>query len=262
MNLAPRRRRRGLARGMLSREHRAQIDAKRASTLALLTDDPPVVPRVSTAPVGYLLAIAGSDIARQCALLEPLPSPGEVRAVATPGRAPGSWHLDLATRDRPGLLAAFTGVLADAAVDVAQAVVATWPDGAALQALVVRCAGPPDASELLEALTASLDAPVRVPPVADASITFDQLASPLYTACQVEAPDHPGLLHAIASAIAATGTDIHAASVTTVAGVAQDRFDLTDRDGRKVDPVRQRMIQDTLHHGLPRRDAYREIASR
>ena len=250
MNLKPRRQPRGATRVMLSREHRAQVDAKRATTLQLVVADTPVAHRIATAPPGYLLAIAGSDVDRQCALLQPLPSGGEVRVVATPGRTPGSWHLDLATRDRPGLLAAFTGVLADAGVDVVQAVVATWPDGAALQALVVRAASAPDATTLTHELVTSLDRPVVAGPVTDARVDFDEHASPLYTACRVEARDHPGLLHEIASAISATGTDIHAASVTTVDGVAQDRFDLTDRDGRKLDAAREQDIRAALGSGV------------
>lgn len=245
MNLRARSHRQPVGRA-LSFEHRSQIDTKRAATLRLVDRDPRVADRVAAAPPAYLLALAGSDIVRQCALLEPLPTEGEVRVVATPAAAPDSWHLDVATRDRRGLLAGFTGVLTRAAIDVDQAVVATWPDGAALQALVVRAAGPPDVVALTDAFTASLDTPPTAVPVADARISFDQDASPLFTACRVEAPDHAGLLHAITSAIAATDTDIHAASVATRDGIAQDRFDLADRTGGKIDATRQERIRIAL----------------
>ena len=66
-------------------------------------------------------------------------------------------------------------------------------------------------------------------------MTFDHTASPLYTACQVQAVDKPGLLHAIATAMAAAEVDIHAARVTTVDGTAVDHFDLSDRAGHKLD---------------------------
>ncbi len=240
----------GSADSPLSREHRRQIDGKRAATLRLVETDARVASRVMTAPAGYLLALAGSDVARQCALLESLPAAGEVHVVATPGATSGCWHLDVTTRDRPGLLAAFTGVFAEAGIDVTQAVIATWPDGAALQAFAVRSDGSPDAAALADSLTASLDARLCAPPETDARIAFDQNASPLYTACQVEAPDHPGLLHAIASAIAATGTDIHAAGVATFDGSARDRFDLADRAGGKLDATRQEEIRTALRNGV------------
>jgi predicted amino acid-binding ACT domain protein len=238
------------SRHPLSREHRDQIDEKRSATLRLVETDARVTSRVTTAPAGYLLALGGSDVVRQCGLLDPLPAAGEVRVVATPGATAGSWHFDVATRDRPGLLAAFTGVFADAAIDITQAIVATWPDGAALQAFAVRSDGPPDATMLADALAASLDAPLCAPPVVDARLVFNQHASPLYTACQVEAPDHPGLLHAIATAIAATRTDIHAASVTTCDGKARDRFDLADRTAGKLDSSRQAEIGAALLGGV------------
>jgi UTP:GlnB (protein PII) uridylyltransferase len=250
MHLSPSRRRRPVRHLPLSREHRAAVDEGRAVASRLVAAGSATAYRIATAPPGFVLAQTASDVARQCELLEPLPALREVRTALTPGRGPGTWHLDLATRDRPGLLAAFTGVLLGAGVDVAQAVVATWPDGAALQALVIRGVRSPDAAALQAECIASLARPLTSVPFDDVEITFDQDRSPLYTACEVSAPDHPGLLHAVAVALSATGIDIHAASVTTVAGVARDRFDLTDRAGSKVDPVRQRRVRDAVRRGI------------
>ena len=42
------------------------------------------------------------------------------------------WRVEVAARDRPGLLAVVSGVLADHGLDILDAVVATWPDGGAL----------------------------------------------------------------------------------------------------------------------------------
>ena len=48
--------------------------------------------RIAACPPGYLLAHDSGDIARHCELLEPLPAPGEVRALVaqhvTGGRTP------------------------------------------------------------------------------------------------------------------------------------------------------------------------------
>jgi [protein-PII] uridylyltransferase len=185
-------------------------------------------------------------IVRHCEMLEPLPAAAEVRVVLTPRVTAGSWHLDVAAADRPGLLAAFTGALHQARVEVTQAVLATWDDGAALQSFVVRAAHALHAPALEKAFADALDGDLRMVPIPEARVTFDNAASPLYTACRVTGPDEPGLLHAIASAMAAVSVDIHAARVTTVDGVAHDHFDLSDRSGGKLDPGLQALILSGL----------------
>jgi UTP:GlnB (protein PII) uridylyltransferase len=189
------------------------------------------VDRIATAPPGYARVQTRADLIRHAAMLETLPGPREVRVVTTPGRVAGTWNLDLAARDRPGLLARFAGVLAGHGIDVVQAVIATWDDGAALQAFVVRApAAAPEPREFERALDRRL-LPV---PIHGAAAAFDNDASPDYTLCEVTAPDRPGLLHAIAVAFAHADVDIHAASVTTVDGIARDRFDLTDARGDQL----------------------------
>jgi [protein-PII] uridylyltransferase len=203
--------------------------------------------RVATAPPGYLLAHDSADVARHCALLSSLPAPDEARVVVTPGRVRGTWNLDVASRDQPGLLAAFTGVLAGSGIEVVQAVIATWPDGGALEAFIVRTALRPDAPALEGGLEASLGQPLSSPAVADAEVAFDDGASPLYTGCHVRAADRPGLLHAMAVAIAAAGANVHAARVSTVNGIAHDRFDLSDRTGYKLNaPLEQAIRAEIL----------------
>jgi UTP:GlnB (protein PII) uridylyltransferase len=219
-----------------------------AEATALLGARTPGGSRIATAEPGYLLAHSSSDIVRHCELLEPLPAPGEVSVAATPGRGFGEWNLDIVSRDRPGLLAAFTGVLADAEVDVARAVLATWDDGGALQALVVRW-GEPGVGDLQRAFEASLSEPWASPAVPDAHVHFGHDASPLYTTCDVTTADRPGLLHALAVAIAAAGADIHAACVTTRDGTARDRFDLS-AEGRKLDPPRETAIRVGIRDGV------------
>jgi [protein-PII] uridylyltransferase len=208
------------------------------------------VHRIASAPPAYVLSHTAGDVARHAALLEPLARSDEVRVVATPGGAASTWHLDIVTRDRPGLLAVFTGVLVQAGIDVTQAVLAGWDDGSALQALVVRAAVPPDVEWLQSALVWSLDQASSAPPVADASITFDRSAAAAYTGCEVVAADRPGLLHAIAVAIVNAGVDIHAAKVSTAGGVARDRFDLTDQRGAKLEPAAERAIAANLRTGF------------
>jgi [protein-PII] uridylyltransferase len=175
-------------------------------------------------------------------MLEPRPRLGETRVVVTPTVVPGCWHLDVATADQAGLLAAFTGVLHEAGIDVERAVVATWPDGGALQSFVVAVDRAPDTGALERSFSSALGTTPLARPVVGARVTFDHRASPLYTACQVQAVDEPGLLHAITAAMAAAEVDIHAARVTTIAGTAVDHFDLSDRAGHKLDRSREDAI--------------------
>jgi len=209
--------------------------------------------RIAIAPPAYLLVHDSSDVARHAGVLSPRPAPGEVRAVVTPGRRAGIWQLDVVGRDQAGLLAACTGVLAAAGLEVVQAVVATWDDGTALEAFLVASSLAPDVTELQVAFEQSLALPVLTPPVDDAIVTFDATVGGLYTACEVRALDRPGLLHALAAAMAVAGADVHAASVTTVDGIARDRFDLSDRDGERLTLARQEAVRRSIERGVAAR---------
>lgn len=220
----------------------------RRTTAARRLVDDAAAARIDLAPAGYLLAHDAGDVARHCALLSPVPDAGEVRVVVTPGRSAGRWHLDVGARDRPGLLAACTGALAALEVDVAQAVLATWDDGAALEAFVVRAAESPDAAEVQHAIEAALHKPQSSPAIPGAVVRFDQDSH--FTGCEVRVGDRAGLLHALAVGIAAAGADVHAARVTTVAGFACDRFDLSDSAGRKLTPSMEEEIVRHITAGV------------
>jgi [protein-PII] uridylyltransferase len=223
-----------------------RAEARRRAVAALVDDDAALAGRVAAAPSSYVLVHQATDIARQCRLLTPLPARGAVRAVLTPGRAGFEWRLDVASRDRPGLLAACTGAVARLGIDVVQAVVATWDDGAALEAFVVRTPSPPPQSTLQSHLQAALTMRFGPVPIEDATLTFDDAASSVYTACTITSRDRPGLLHDIAGGFAIAGIDIHAARVTTADGVATDHFDLTDDRARKLDDAAKRRVLLTL----------------
>ena len=235
---------------MIELEDGVLLARRVAAAVRLVGADSAAAARIAEAAPGYLLAHDSSDVARHGALLSPVPDPARVRVAVTPRRSAGEWQLDVAARDRPGLLAAFTGVLAGRQIDVVQAVLATWSDGAALEAFAVRSVSPPDAGSLQAAFEAALCVPQSSPPLPDATVEFDRGASALYTACEVRATDRPGLLHALAVAFAAAGADVHAARVVTVDGQACDRFDLSDAAGRKLDAGVERAIQSHVREGV------------
>lgn len=234
----------------MTADHDRLLIRRRQAAVRLVGDDSPAAERITNAPAGYLLAHDSGDVARHGALLSPVPGSGEVRVVVTPGRVSGAWHVDVAARDRRGLLAAFTGVLAERRIDVVRAVLATWDDGAALEAFVVRSAVAPDAAGLQVAFAASLDGRVSSAALPDAQVRFDEKTSPVFTACEVRAEDRPGLLHALAVAFVTARIDVHAASVATVDGVACDRFDLTDRYGRKLTGGMKAAIRAHIREGV------------
>jgi [protein-PII] uridylyltransferase len=236
--------------GQLSDTHRMQVATRKQAAMLHVDSRGAAVGRISTAPPAYLLAHNSGDVARHCELLSALPAPGEVRVLATPGRGQFDWHVDVASRDRPGLLAAFTGVLAARYLNVSQAVIATWDDGAALEAFVIKSATSPDAAALQVACEASLSEALSSAPLLDAQVTFDHCASPLYSRCDVRATDRVGLLHSIAVALSAAGSDVHAASVSTADGFALDRFDLSHSGGRKLGPADEELITTTIRNGV------------
>jgi [protein-PII] uridylyltransferase len=216
--------------------------------------------RARSAPPAYLPTQSASDIARHCQLLETRPASNEIRLAITPART--GWHLDIAARDRPGLLASVTGVLAARNISVVQAVVATWADGGALEAFVIDDAIT-DAGALQAALEADLEQPLASEPVPDAVVVFDNDAGPWFTRMEVFAPDRTGLLHGVATAIAVGGADVHGAGVATRDGVAVDQFDLTDQAGAKVSPERQAAIRSRTLSGVrnysARRSRFRNL---
>lgn len=243
-----------LARSELTgRVARNTMERRRAEATRRVGNDSAAASRVLTAPVGYLLVTEPTDVARQSATLDPPPGRGRVRVAVSPAAGPprvglpaGGWLVEVVSRDRVGLLATVTAVLADAGLDVSEALLATWPDGVALESFRVHAAVPPSSGRLEAALEAVLGKPQAPEPAPGARVTFDDEASPWYTLCEVRAPDRPALLHAVAAAFATAGVDVHTARVTTTGGEAVDRFQVTDRSGSKLDGGLEAAVTDAL----------------
>src|SRR5581483_7936489 len=169
---------------------------RRAEAARLVSGEREVLDRIEHAPRAYLLSQDATALAQHARLACSL---GHRDAIA----AIGDGRIDVAARDRFGLLASVTGVLTEAGLDIAGAVVVTWPDGVALESFQVGGEWLPDAERLGDAIEASLRAPLVSQPLPDAAIAFDDAVSPWHTVCEVVAPDKPGLLHSLATAFAA-----------------------------------------------------------
>jgi [protein-PII] uridylyltransferase len=67
---------------------------------------------------------------------------------------------------------------------------------------------------------------------------------------EVRAHDAPGLLHRVGTAIAATGTDISAARVSTLGSEVVDVFYLVDRHGDPLDAELAEAVAEAVAEAL------------
>lgn len=231
------------------------VESRRRQAAAALGERTPEADRVLHAPRAYLLAQDVPTLVRQARLMEPLAPRGHARVRVSVLPAPSDLRIEIATRDRPGLLATVTGVFADLELEVIDAFVATWPDGGALEAFHAYDRRWPDreqpSAELLErAILDGFGAPISSIPEPNAQVVFDDRGSPWYTLCEVRTADRPGLLHDITAGFAIAGASVHSASATTKDGQAIDRFELTDPDNRKLDDTIKRAVSTAIGNGV------------
>jgi predicted amino acid-binding ACT domain protein len=224
-------------------------DARRAAALARLDPgDDLARSRLEAAPPTFLLAHDPVELARQARLVEPLPRRGDVRVAVSPHPEPDRWRIDIACRDRAGMLARLTWALADADLNIVAASVVTWPDGGVLDSFVVTSERRPNPRDL----AGRMEQAVRGRPASavsiDVDVMFDDDAAPWYTVCVTRGPDHLGLLASIASILDNAKVDVHGARVARSVddGDVECRFEVTDRYGRKLDSGRKAAVRRAL----------------
>ena len=222
-----------------------------------LLDEPAVIERLRFASNTYLLSHEPAELARQAQLVEPLPRQGAVRVAVGPEPEPSHWKVDVACRDTDGLLARLTDVLREQGVDIADATIATWPDGAVLDTFIVRAATRPAAKDLADAFEARLRRPLGAQPMPELQLAYDNEALPWHTSVVVTGPDRPGVLSAVSSAFAMAKVVVHTARIATAEGVVHDRFAVSDRIGRKLDADAMERVRRALAGERVRRFAHR-----
>jgi predicted amino acid-binding ACT domain protein len=230
---------------------RTLVDQRREAIAATAIPgrfDTAAAARLERAPRSYLLRQPPEAVARHLALLDPRPGRNDVR-VAVDGEHTG-WWVDVVAHDRAGLLAMVTGALAGAGLEVDDAVVATWSDGAALESFRVRRGLRPEPGAIEAAIRRALADGLSADPLPEAEVTFDSAASPWHTVCEVRAADRPGLLHSIATALAAAGVDVQSAIVHADDGLVIDRFEVTGAGGRKLGESEQAAVRKHLREGV------------
>jgi Kef-type K+ transport system membrane component KefB len=229
-------------------ESRDLVARHRAAALRLADGDGPVQARIAAAPRSYLLSQQPEAIVRHAGLLPRVPPAGSVRVGIT-AAGDGRW-IDVAARDRQGLLAAVTGALADLGVEISQATVATWTDGAALETFFLRSPDDLSADRIRSAIEDVLGHDLASPPLPEAQVSFDHQASPWHTTCQIGAPDKPHLLHQLATAFAAARVDVVAATILSHDGRAHDSFLLDRGGGAKLDAADEVAIERFITGGV------------
>ena len=215
------------------------VEVRRRDAIALTTD-PLVIERLRHAAAVYLLAHEPEVLVRHATLVEPAPRPRNVRVGVYPTSVPNEWEVDIATRDMRGLLARICAVLAERGLEIKNADLATWPDGAVLDSFIVRSEQRPQAPqlsyELERRLRKRVDDPRRLMRGTNNSLTFtlDNDAHPWHSVVTVAGTDQPGLIQAVAAAFARAKINVHHARITTSDGAVADRFEVSTRHGRKI----------------------------
>lgn len=217
-----------------------------------LTEDPLVRDRIMHASPGYVVSHDPSTIVRHAELVEPAPRGRTVRVNVHEGPESGSWTVDIAARDARGLLARIAGVLAGRGLDIVTADLATWPDGAVLDTFTVRSSSRPNPAVISFDLERSLRQRLSIPRRVETGISrgvvlqLDNESHPWHSTVIVSGADQPGLLQSVASAFAKAGVSVQHARIYTDGGVVTDRFEVTDRHGRKITPSTMATVESLL----------------
>ena len=228
------------------------VEVRRRDAIAL-TSDPLVIERLRHAAPVYLLAHEPDVLVRHATLVEPAPRPRTVRVNVHPTGESNEWEIDIATRDMRGLLARICAVLAERGLEIVNADLATWGDGAVLDTFLVRSEQRPQAPqlafELEKRLRRKIDDPRRLMRGSGVVLSFslDNDAHPWHSVVTVSGSDQPGLVQAVAAAFARARINVHHARITTVDGAVADRFEVSTRHGRKITESALSRVYDLLN---------------
>lgn len=254
-----------LERGDLTTPDAVELARVRAAELrrGLAHHDPADVERhLASMPHSYLLAFSPEELIRQYALMAKVPADGGAIGHALPGTERGEVTYTVATRDRPGLFAIVSGVLALNGVNILTAQGFTSSAGIAVE--VFRCAT--DEPSRFSQVDRDLDAALRGDLALDVRLAERRAAyerapkarvrepeviidngGDFATVVEVHARDRIGLLHDITRTLADVAIDIGFAKIATYGEDVVDVFSVRDLDGQKVtDPARVAELRRAL----------------
>jgi hypothetical protein len=84
----------------------------------------------------------------------------------------------------------------------------------------------------------------------DATLEFDDGASPWHTRLRVSTTDRTGLLGDLAAAIAASGLVVHSAEIGTEGALVVDTFEVSGARGRLLADERAALLDDVRRGGV------------
>ncbi|HEY7296126.1 MAG TPA: HD domain-containing protein [Dehalococcoidia bacterium] len=211
---------------------------------------------------GYLRTFSPEEILRHVAVAAP-PLAEQAARLDVQGEGP-VFDLVVALRDRPGLIALVSGVLALHNLSVLGARFFTRADGVALQSLhVIDALGNPVAAErwarverdvqaallgrlpLGQRMAEKMHAYRRAGRMREAEVHLVEHGSRPFTVLEVHAADRVGLLYTLASALFELGIDIHLAKIDTQGPDAVDVFYIREaqdqplRGAERIQQVRE-----------------------
>ncbi|MSO60292.1 MAG: ACT domain-containing protein, partial [Ilumatobacteraceae bacterium] len=242
-----------LAHPELIEGREGSVEAVRRNAAIALADNDLVRQRITNASASYILAHEADVIVRHAMLVEPAPRQRRVRVSVAPTTRSNEWTIDIVTRDMNGLLSRIAGVLADNGLEVMSADLATWPDSAVLDTFIVQSAQRPSAHmlsfEIERSMRGRVGAPRRLQVGISKGLTidFNQHAHPWHSLVTVSGSDQHGLLQSLAATFARAGISVHHATISTDNGIVTDRFEVSDRLGRKVRDSAIAKVEQSLY---------------
>ena len=177
-----------------------------------------------------------------------MPRSGDARIVVLPTGANDQWLINIACRDRSALLARLSGALSSLDLNVVNAEIATWADGAVLDIFTVQSANEPRLGAVSDAVHRSLQSRnVKTSGGPHGlNVQLDHSAHPWHSIMRIEGEDHAGLLRDITATLAKLKVIIHHAQIGTAQGRVHNMFEVSDTHGRKLSEQASKKIVRAL----------------
>ena len=225
------------------------VDVRRRDAMALCTHDTDVE-RIRAAENLFLLAHEPTTLAQYAALVRE-PVKKRHSRVAVSRLKEGTWEISVVAHDCRGLLARITSALATSNLNIVDATLATWPDGIALDIFIVTAENEPQHDVITEAINLTLRRGYRLGSDHDVhelhlQIDTDNNSHPWHSVVTVIGKDTKGALSAISSAFTKNRIEVHHARIATNDATITDRFEVSDRHGRKLSPQLVSRLQRAL----------------
>ena len=208
----------------------------RVSAALALASNSSVRSRITHAPASYALSHSPEQMVQHAELVEPSPRPGQARVAVHATDKSDIWLINIACRDQTALLARLSSALTSLNLNVLGADITTWGDGAVLDIFTVRSSTPPNHAEVTKSVTSALGGrrvKVSGQPLA-LHVVVDNSAHPWHSVLTVTGPDRSGLLRDVTSTLADLKMVIHHAFISTTNDAVENKFEISDRHGRKL----------------------------